>query len=71
MDQWLKTGTCQNLKQNTDNDVLPSSTNDSSENSVQNVEILQSSVIQKGVKRKHCDEYIKYGFSYTGDEDCP
>lgn len=71
MDQWLRTGTCQNLKQNTNSDVLPSSTNYRSENSVQNVEIAQSSVLQRGLKRKYSDEYIKYGFSYIGDEDCP
>ena len=73
MDQWLRTGRCQNLKQNTNSDVLPSSTNDRSENSGQNVEIAQYSVLERGVKRKYSDEciWIKYGFSYIEDEDCP
>lgn len=70
MDQWLRTNTCQNLKQNTNSDVLSSSTTDMSENSVQKFEIAQSSVLQRGVKRKYSDEYIKYGFLYIGDENC-
>ena len=38
---------------------------------VQNSEKEQSSVLRTGKKDKYCDEYMKYGFSYIGDEDCP
>ncbi|GFS48189.1 hypothetical protein TNIN_354471 [Trichonephila inaurata madagascariensis] len=69
MDQCLRTGTCVNLKQNSNSDVLPSSTNSQFEVSVQKADIAQSSGLQRGVKRKYWDVYIKYRFSYIGDED--
>jgi hypothetical protein len=33
--------------------------------------IKQSPLIQKAKIRQYCDEYMKYGFSFIGDEDCP
>ncbi|XP_043923363.1 zinc finger BED domain-containing protein 5-like [Protopterus annectens] len=38
---------------------------------VQNTNQAQSLVSQRGKKRKYCDGYMKYGFSYVGNEDCP
>ena len=35
-------------------------------------ETLSSLIIpSKGKKRKYCEEYLKYGFTYIGDENCP
>lgn len=72
MDQWLKTGTVKK-RQNVDCDQLPGMSKNTSVASVQNTEKekAQSSVVQGGKKRKYCDEYMNYGFSFISDEGGP
>lgn len=71
MDQWLKTGTIKNNKRTLESDELVSTSQVTSKTQVQNTENAPSSVLQIAKKRKYCDEYMKYGFSYTGGEDSP
>jgi len=71
MDQWLKTGTIKKLDQVEENIHLASTSQDSVKDLVQHTENAQSSVLQKGKKRKYTDEYVEYGFSYIGDFDYP
>ncbi|XP_008189026.1 zinc finger BED domain-containing protein 5-like [Acyrthosiphon pisum] len=71
MDQWLKTGTIKNQAQVGKNIHLRSTSQDLAKDLVQHTENAQSSVLQKGKKRKYNDEYVKYGFSYVGDFDYP
>jgi|UniRef100_A0A2S2QK75 hypothetical protein len=71
MDQWLKTGTIKKLDQVEETIHLTSTSQDLAKNLVQHTENAQSSVLQKGKKRKYIDEYVNYGFSYVGDFDYP
>lgn len=71
MDQWLKTGTVKKLLHNVDSDQLPSTSQSTSVVSVQNTEKAQSSGVHGVKKRKYCDEYMNYGFSYVNDESGP
>jgi len=71
MDQWLKIGAIKKLDQVGENIHLTSTSQDLAKDLLQHTENAQSSVLQKGKKRKYTDEYVKYGFSYIGDFDYP
>jgi len=71
MDQWLKTGAIKKIDQVGENIHLTSTSQDLAKYLLQHTENAQSSVLQKGKKRKYTDEYVKYGFSYVGDFDYP
>ena len=70
MDQWLKTGTVKK-KHNMDMGQSSRISQDTSNTLVQSSEKARSAVLRTGKRRKYCDEYMKYEFSFTGDEDCP
>lgn len=86
MDQWLKTGTVRNSLLNKSKDTqseevcLPSTSKDNQEALTQVSEYTQPIITKRkdegtassvNKKRKYMDEYLKYGFSFVGDDDCP
>ncbi|XP_043916151.1 zinc finger BED domain-containing protein 5-like [Protopterus annectens] len=71
MDKWLKPGTTKDLTHDMSIECDQSTSQDMSNILVQNPNQAQSLVSQRGKKRKYCDGYMKYGFSYVGNEDCP
>ncbi|XP_043943211.1 zinc finger BED domain-containing protein 5-like [Protopterus annectens] len=71
MDKWLKPGTTKELTHDMSIECDQSTSQDMSNILVQNTNQAQSLVSQRGKKRKYCDGYMKYGFSYVGNEDCP
>jgi hypothetical protein len=71
MNRLLKIGTVRKQKQAVECDRSPSTSQNTSISLLQDCAKTQSPLIQKAKKRKYCDEYIKYGFSFIGDEGCP
>lgn len=71
MDRWLKLGTVRKQNHAVECDRSPSTSQNTSTSLLQDCDKTQSPPIQKAKKRKYCDEYMKYGFSFIGDEDCP
>lgn len=65
MDKWLASGTRKEFQPNVED--LASS----SQNREQEIKCDQSSLGLNRKNRKYCEEYIKYGFSYVGDKNCP
>ncbi|XP_043914064.1 zinc finger BED domain-containing protein 5-like [Protopterus annectens] len=70
MDKWLKPGTKEPMH-DMSMECDQSTSQDMSNILVQNTNQAQSLVSQRGKKRKYSDGYLKYGFSYVGNEDCP
>ncbi|XP_043934413.1 zinc finger BED domain-containing protein 5-like [Protopterus annectens] len=70
MDKWLKPGT-KELTHDMSMECDQSTSQDMSNILVQNTNQAQSLISQRGKKRKYCDGYMKYGFLYVGNEDCP
>lgn len=86
MDQWIKTGTVTNSLLNKSKDTqseeicLPSTSKDNQKALTQVSEYTQPIITKRQdegtassvtKKRKYLDEYLKYGFSFVGDDDCP
>ncbi|XP_023217015.1 zinc finger BED domain-containing protein 5-like [Centruroides sculpturatus] len=66
MDKWLKQETKKELTHNVERVQLA---NTSQDNSISDVNTGKVSKTEKN--RKYCNEYIKYGFTYIGNENCP
>lgn len=67
MDNWLKSGSLKGKQSLTKSQVSVVSTDHSASS-----DVCQSNVSEPCVKkRKYDDNYIRFGFSYIGDKDCP
>ena len=70
MDCWLKLGTVRKQNHAVECGRSPSTSQNTPISVLQDCAKRQSP-LQKAKKRKYCDEYMKYGCSFIGDEDCP
>ena len=71
MDNWLKSGSSKGKQGVTKSKVSVASVSNLTGQSTSS-DVYQSDKGEPCVKKRHYDyNYIRFGFSYTGDKDCP